>query len=79
MYIFLNFYFYFLKFWLLFLLLFTKGQSDMFENGSSGDTSEDLMFDNIPNPRRPENSIQQGKPSTVQDKDYRGLWSNSSR
>jgi hypothetical protein len=51
----------------------------MFENGSSGDTSEDLMFDNIPNPRRPENSIQQGKPSTVQDKDYRGLWSNSSR
>lgn len=55
----------------------SSGQSDMFENGSSGDTSEDLMFDNIPNPRRSEISIQQGKPA-VQDKDYRGLWSNSS-
>ncbi|XP_059444060.1 probable transcription factor KAN2 isoform X2 [Corylus avellana] len=56
----------------------SSGQSDLFENGSSGDTSEDVMFENIPNPRRSEISIQQGKPS-AQDKDYRGLWSNSSR
>lgn len=42
------------------------GQSDVYENGSSGDTSEDVMFD-IQNPRRSEISIQQG------------LWSNSSR
>ncbi|XP_023898661.1 probable transcription factor KAN2 isoform X3 [Quercus suber] len=54
----------------------SSGQSDVFENGSSGDTSEDLMFE-IQNPRRPELSIQQGRP-TAQEKDYQGLWSNSS-
>ncbi|KAK8537870.1 hypothetical protein V6N12_044012 [Hibiscus sabdariffa] len=60
----------------------TSGQSDAFENGSSGDTSEDLMID-IQNPRRSEISVQQGRSSTSsnahQDKEYRGLWSNSSR
>lgn len=59
------------------VLVFSKGQSDGFENGSSGDTSEDLTLD-VQNPRRPEVSIQQGRP-TIQDKDYHGLWSNSSR
>ncbi|OMO77367.1 hypothetical protein CCACVL1_15043 [Corchorus capsularis] len=58
----------------------TSGQSDAFDNGSSGDTSEDLMFD-IQNPRRSEVSVQQGRSSSnaLQDKDYHGLWSNSSR
>ncbi|KAK6251527.1 hypothetical protein QUC31_009160 [Theobroma cacao] len=58
----------------------SSGQSDAFENGSSGDTSEDLMFD-IQNPRRSEISVQQGRPSSNahQDKEYHGLWSNSSR
>ncbi|XP_040989657.1 probable transcription factor KAN2 isoform X2 [Juglans microcarpa x Juglans regia] len=56
----------------------SSGQSDVFENGSSGDTSEDLMFD-IHNPKRLQLSVQQGRPLTTQDhKDYRGLWSNSS-
>ncbi|XP_022756956.1 probable transcription factor KAN2 isoform X3 [Durio zibethinus] len=59
----------------------SAGQSDAFENGSSGDTSEDLMFD-IQNPRRSEISVQQGRSSSSnahQDKEYHGLWSNSSR
>ncbi|KAJ8774169.1 hypothetical protein K2173_009600 [Erythroxylum novogranatense] len=55
----------------------SSGQSDVFDNGSSGDNSEDLMFD-IQNPRRSDQSMQQGRPSIHQDKDYRGLWSNSS-
>ncbi|KAE8716238.1 putative transcription factor KAN2 [Hibiscus syriacus] len=60
----------------------TSGQSDAFENGSSGDTSEDLMID-IQNPKRSEISVQQGRSSSSsnahQDKEYHGLWSNSSR
>ncbi|XP_044503264.1 probable transcription factor KAN2 isoform X2 [Mangifera indica] len=56
----------------------SSGQSDAFENGSSGDTSEDLMFD-IQQPRRPELSMQQGRPNVHQEKEYHGLWSNSSR
>ncbi|XWS38788.1 hypothetical protein CRYUN_Cryun19dG0160500 [Craigia yunnanensis] len=59
----------------------SSGQSDAFENGSSGDTSEDLMFD-IQNPIRSEISVQQGRSSSSnahQDKEYHGLWSNSSR
>ncbi|KAJ0113163.1 hypothetical protein Patl1_03576 [Pistacia atlantica] len=56
----------------------SSGQSDAFENGSSGDTSEDLMFD-IQHPRRPELSMQQGRPNVHQEKEYHGLWSNSSR
>ncbi|XP_012439289.1 probable transcription factor KAN2 [Gossypium raimondii] len=60
----------------------SSGQSDAFENGSSGDTSEDLMMD-IQNPRRSEMSVQQGRSSSssnaYQDKEYHGLWSNSSR
>ncbi|XP_057978219.1 probable transcription factor KAN2 isoform X2 [Malania oleifera] len=57
----------------------SSGQSDVInENGSSGDTSEDIMFD-IQNPRRSELSVQQGRQNVHQDKDYHGLWSNSSR
>ncbi|CBI33837.3 unnamed protein product, partial [Vitis vinifera] len=56
----------------------SSGQSDVYENGSSGDTSEDVMFD-IQNPRKSELSIQQGRPNVHQEKDYHGLWSNSSR
>lgn len=55
----------------------SSGQSDIFENGSSGDTSEDLMLD-IQNPMRTELPIQQGRSNGNQDKDYYGLWSNSS-
>ncbi|KAJ6943061.1 transcription factor KAN2 isoform X2 [Populus alba x Populus x berolinensis] len=55
-----------------------SAQSDVFDNGSSGDTSEDLIFD-IENPRRSEMSMQQGRPNAQQDKDYQALWSNSSR
>ncbi|KAJ7953408.1 Transcription repressor KAN1 [Quillaja saponaria] len=56
----------------------SSGQSDIYDNGSSGDNSEDLILD-IQNSRRSELSIQQGRPSAHQDKDYHGLWSNSSR
>ncbi|KAJ7943868.1 Transcription repressor KAN1 [Quillaja saponaria] len=57
----------------------SSGQSDIYDNGSSGDTSEDLMLD-IQNSRRSELSLQQGRPGADhQDKDYHGLWSNSSR
>ncbi|XP_059656861.1 probable transcription factor KAN2 isoform X2 [Cornus florida] len=57
----------------------SSGQSEVLDNGSSGDTSEDLMFD-LQNPRRSElSSVQQGRANVHQDKDYHGLWSNSSR
>ncbi|XP_028067542.1 probable transcription factor KAN2 isoform X3 [Camellia sinensis] len=57
----------------------SSGQSEVYENGSSGDgdTSEDMMFE-IQNPRKSEISIQQGRPNLHEDKDYHGLWSNSS-
>uniref|UniRef100_A0A2P2IMR9 Putative transcription factor KAN2 isoform X4 n=1 Tax=Rhizophora mucronata TaxID=61149 RepID=A0A2P2IMR9_RHIMU len=56
----------------------SSGQSDVIDNGSSGDNSEDLMFD-IQNPRMSDQSMQQGRPCAQQDMDHRGLWSNSSR
>nr|XP_027085130.1 probable transcription factor KAN2 isoform X5 [Coffea arabica] len=52
--------------------------SDIYENGSSGDNSEDLMFE-VQNSRKPELSVQQGRQNMQQDKDLHGLWSNSSR
>ncbi|KAL4570458.1 hypothetical protein LXL04_026112 [Taraxacum kok-saghyz] len=57
----------------------SSGQSDIYENGSSGDNSDDIMFD-IRNPRTTELSAEHGGRSSVhQDKDYQyGLWSNSS-
>ncbi|KAI4314517.1 hypothetical protein L6164_027419 [Bauhinia variegata] len=59
----------------------SSGQSDVYDNGSSGDTSEDLMFDMNNNAScRSDLSIKQGISSANQDKDqYHGLWSNSSR
>lgn len=56
------------------------GQSEVFDNGSSGDTSEDLMPE-IENSRKSDLSEQQGRNNNMhlQDKDYHGLWSNSSR
>ncbi|CAA2994573.1 probable transcription factor KAN2 isoform X2 [Olea europaea subsp. europaea] len=51
----------------------TSGRSDMFENGSSGDTSEDLLLEIQ---RKSEISLQQNR---NQDKDSHNLWSNSSR
>ncbi|KAI9128595.1 hypothetical protein K1719_000078 [Acacia pycnantha] len=48
----------------------STGQSDGYDNGSSGDTSKELMFD-MNNPR-------QGRQSVHQEKEYHGLWSNSS-
>ncbi|ONI05911.1 hypothetical protein PRUPE_5G028400 [Prunus persica] len=62
----------------------SSGQSDVYENASSGDTTEDIMLD-LQNPRRSCDQLspaqQQGSRSTpqVQDnKEYYGLWSNSS-
>ncbi|CAL0331596.1 unnamed protein product [Lupinus luteus] len=56
----------------------SSGQSDVYDNGSSGDNSDDLMFD-INSPRRSDLSIKQGRPNVNQDKEFHGLWSNSSR
>lgn len=58
----------------------SSGQSDIYENGSSGDNSDDLMLD-IRNPRATELSGEHnGRSSVHQEKDYQyGLWSNSSR
>ncbi|KAE9596919.1 putative transcription factor MYB-HB-like family [Lupinus albus] len=56
----------------------SSGQSDVYDNGSSGDNSDDIMFD-INSSRRSDLSIKQGRPSVNQDKQYHGLWSNSSR
>lgn len=60
----------------------TSGHSDQFENGSSGDTSDDLLFD-IPNSKKSTHEItnyQQGltQNNMNQEKGCRGLWSNSS-
>ncbi|KAG5059111.1 hypothetical protein AAZX31_01G014300 [Glycine max] len=56
----------------------SSGQSDVYDNGSSGDTSDDLMFD-IKSSRRSDLSVKQGRSSVNQDKKYHGLWGNSSR
>lgn len=54
------------------------GQSDVLENGSSGDTSDDFIFD-LPNSHKSEASVQKGAHINVdQEKDYSVLWSNSS-
>ncbi|KAK4718844.1 hypothetical protein R3W88_017182 [Solanum pinnatisectum] len=56
----------------------SSGQSEVFDNGSSGETSEDLMPD-MENSRKSDLSDQQGKNSmNLQEIDYHGLWSNSS-
>lgn len=60
----------------------SSGQGDAYENGSSGDTSDD-MFGNIQSSRSSERpTLQHGRssPNLQQEKDYNshGLWSNSS-
>lgn len=57
----------------------SSGQSDVYENGSSGDTSEEMLFD-VQNSRKSEISTvqQQGRQNLSQDKEYHALWSNSS-
>ncbi|XP_051114594.1 probable transcription factor KAN2 isoform X2 [Andrographis paniculata] len=60
----------------------TSGQSEVFENASSGDNSDDFLFD-IHNPQKSEaSSVQQGRQMLVnhhQDKGFHAQWSNSSR
>ncbi|KAG6571641.1 putative transcription factor KAN2, partial [Cucurbita argyrosperma subsp. sororia] len=62
----------------------SSGQSDLYENASSGDTSniEDIIFD-IQKPamgRQNESLVHQTtRQNPLQDKDYHALWSNSSR
>ncbi|ESW30250.1 hypothetical protein PHAVU_002G137300 [Phaseolus vulgaris] len=56
----------------------SSGQSDVYDNGSSGDTSDDLVFD-VKSSTRSDVSIKQGRSSVNQDKEYHGLWGNSSR
>ncbi|GER43685.1 homeodomain-like superfamily protein [Striga asiatica] len=58
----------------------TSGQSDVLENGSSGDTSDDFLFD-IQNLHKSEASSKQGRQNIMNniDKDYNGPWSKSSR
>ncbi|KAK4365802.1 hypothetical protein RND71_013682 [Anisodus tanguticus] len=57
----------------------SSGQSEVFDNGSSGETSEDLMLD-MDNSRKSDLSDQQGRNTMhLQEKNYHGLWSNSSR
>lgn len=56
----------------------SSGRSYVYENASSGDTSEETMLD-IQKSRKSEMSVQQGRQSMQQDKDCHGLWSNSSR
>ncbi|MCD7471240.1 hypothetical protein HAX54_011565 [Datura stramonium] len=58
----------------------SSGQSEVFDNGSSGETSEDLMPD-MENSRKSDLSDQQAGRNSMhlQEKDYHGLWSNSSR
>ncbi|XP_030533610.1 probable transcription factor KAN2 [Rhodamnia argentea] len=51
----------------------TSGQTDAFDNGSSGETSDDLVIE-VANPTRPE----LGRHDR-QDSSHHGLWSNSSR
>lgn len=55
------------------------GNSDALENGSSGETSDDFLFE-IQNSQKSEVSVENGKMFNVdQEKDSSVLWSNSSR
>ncbi|KAK4252706.1 hypothetical protein QN277_014450 [Acacia crassicarpa] len=56
-----------------------EGQSDVYDNGSSGDNSEDFMFDMNTSSRRSDVSTKQAKEGVNRDKEHHGLWSNSSR
>ncbi|XP_010518911.1 PREDICTED: probable transcription factor KAN2 [Tarenaya hassleriana] len=57
----------------------SSGQSDVYENGSSGDNSDDWMLDmNRKSKQRNEMQNQRDKSYGEKGKDHRGLWSNSS-
>ncbi|KAL8266986.1 hypothetical protein R6Q59_004330 [Mikania micrantha] len=56
----------------------SSGQSDIYENASSGDNSDDIIFDNIRKPRTKESSTENGGREKADYSEY-GLWSNSSR
>ncbi|KAJ8538735.1 hypothetical protein K7X08_030031 [Anisodus acutangulus] len=56
----------------------SSGQSEVFDNVSSRDNSVDLVLE-IQNSKKTELSVQQGRQNMYhQEKDYGGLWSNSS-
>ncbi|KAI4311552.1 hypothetical protein MLD38_036438 [Melastoma candidum] len=64
----------------------TSGNQDGYDNGSSGETSDDLAVLEIQNPRRQDNSssspcVQRGtrQGNNAQGNAYYSLWSNSSR
>ncbi|XP_057777035.1 probable transcription factor KAN2 isoform X2 [Salvia miltiorrhiza] len=55
-----------------------SGNVDALENGSSGDTSDEFLFD-IQNSHKSEVSVEKGRQFNVdQEKEYSVLWSNSS-
>ncbi|XP_042022300.1 probable transcription factor KAN2 isoform X1 [Salvia splendens] len=55
------------------------GNLEALENGSSGDTSDDFLFDNIQNSHKSEVSVEKGRQFNVdQEREYSVLWSNSS-
>ncbi|OIT20762.1 hypothetical protein A4A49_36890 [Nicotiana attenuata] len=55
-----------------------SGQSEVINNGSPGDSSEDLMLE-TQNSRKSELPVQQGRGNMNQeDKDFQGLWTSSS-
>ncbi|KAF7809470.1 putative transcription factor KAN2 [Senna tora] len=58
----------------------SPGQSDVYDNGSSGDTSDELMFD-MNNSTKCDLSTKQGRQSVnnAENEYHHGLWSNSSR
>ncbi|KAL1568874.1 putative transcription factor KAN2 isoform X4 [Salvia divinorum] len=56
-----------------------SGNLEALENGSSGDTSDDFLFDNIQNSHKSELSVEKGRQYNVdQEREYSVLWSNSS-
>ncbi|XP_042025921.1 probable transcription factor KAN2 isoform X2 [Salvia splendens] len=55
------------------------GNLEALENGSSGDTSDEFLFDNIQNSHKSEISVEKGRQFNVdQEREYSVLWSNSS-
>lgn len=56
----------------------SSGQSDMYDNGSSGETSEDLMLDINSSTRSNDLPVKLDAEITNQDKEKHSIWSNSS-
>nr|QSD99544.1 MYB family transcription factor [Melilotus albus] len=57
----------------------SSGQSDMYHNGSFGDTSEDVMFDINSSTRSNDLPVKLDAKTTNQDKENHSIWSNSSK